>query len=198
MIISGEILIKSGAEVTIFRSNQNIFTEGSKAKFYYQILEGIVKISNSFEDGKEFVHGFPFDGHYFGESYLFTENKYAVSATALTYCKVDQLCKEKFIKLLIEKPDLHFAINKYTADRLHFRYLISSFLGISEPVIKVTKLLDHLKSYFECPKKFTFQVPFIRQQLSSLIGIRVETLIRVIKILENQNKVIIKGKKIYY
>ena len=37
------------------------------ADYYYQIHSGVVKLNNVFEDGKEFIHDFPFEGHCFGE-----------------------------------------------------------------------------------------------------------------------------------
>ncbi|WP_288243871.1 Crp/Fnr family transcriptional regulator, partial [uncultured Chryseobacterium sp.] len=175
-----------------------IFEEGSAAKYYYQIATGTVKINNYFEDGKEFVHGFPFDGHCFGESYLFTSNVYAVNAKAERDSDIYRLDAENFIRLLKERPELHFAVSAYTAERLHFRYIIASCLAISSPMIKVLKLMEHLKQYFKKEEQFELLIPFTRRQLASLLGLRVETVIREIKKLETQNRIKIVGNKLYF
>ncbi|WP_120213810.1 helix-turn-helix domain-containing protein [Epilithonimonas arachidiradicis] len=44
---------------------------------------------------------------------------------------------------------------------------------------------------------FDFEIPYTRKQLAALIGLRVETIIRAIKSLESQNKLLIVGGKIY-
>ncbi|MFC5872245.1 Crp/Fnr family transcriptional regulator [Chryseobacterium arachidis] len=90
----------------------------------------------------------PYKGHCFGESYLLTEKLYAVNAVALTDSTIIKLSKDSFLTLIEKHPKIFFDINRYTSERLHFRYIISSFLAISDPFIKVHKLLDHLKSHF--------------------------------------------------
>ena len=66
MIIPENILFKHGAKIKHFKSDDLIFKEGDYARYYFQIGSGLVKLNNVFEDGKEFVHGFPFEGHCFG------------------------------------------------------------------------------------------------------------------------------------
>ncbi|WP_294264076.1 Crp/Fnr family transcriptional regulator [uncultured Chryseobacterium sp.] len=198
MIISEEILFEYGAVLQDFMQDEYIFREGGQSQFYFQIRTGVVKLNNFFEDGKEFVHGFPYDGHCFGEIYLLTEKQYAMNAIAVTGCTIIKLNKTAYLKMVHENPQLFFKINRYTAERLHFRYLVSSFLAILDPQIKIQKLLDHLKSYFGYQEKYSFLVPFTRYQLASLTGMRVETLIRTIKKMEKLNIVRIDNTKIYY
>ncbi|WP_267282524.1 Crp/Fnr family transcriptional regulator [Chryseobacterium luquanense] len=198
MLISNQILISFGAEVQSYLPNQFIFNEGNTAKYYYQIKNGTVKLNNYFENGKEFIHGFPFDGHCIGESYLFTENLYAMNAVAITKCEIIRLEKHKFLRILLEEPLLFFKLNEYTADRLHFRYIVSTFLAISDPDIRIKKLLDHIKNYFNHQEKYSFLVPYTRQQLAALVGLRVETVIRSIKKMQKINLLKIDGNKIYY
>ncbi|MCX8523263.1 helix-turn-helix domain-containing protein [Chryseobacterium formosus] len=98
----------------------------------------------------------------------------------------------------MEEPLLFLKLNEYTADRLHFRYIVSTFLAIPDPDIRVKKLLDHIKNYFNHQEKYSFVVPYTRQQLAALIGLRVETVIRSIKKMQKINLLKIDGNKIYY
>ncbi|MBO6183854.1 MAG: helix-turn-helix domain-containing protein, partial [Chryseobacterium sp.] len=59
-------------------------------------------------------------------------------------------------------------------------------------------LMDYMKS-FECPKKrFTFQIPLTRQQMANLTGLCVETVIRTLKKMERDGKLLIENGKILY
>lgn len=198
MIISEEILFEHGAVLHNFMQDEFIFKEGGVSQHYFQISTGVVKLNNFFEDGKEFVHGFPYEGHCFGETYLLTDKRYAMNAIALTDCTVLKLDKKSYLALIHHHPQIFFKVSRYSAERLHFRYVISSFLAILDPQIKIQKLLDHLKGYFGYKDKYSFLVPFTRYQLASLTGMRVETLIRTVKKMEKMNILKIDNTKIYY
>ncbi|MFL9833652.1 Crp/Fnr family transcriptional regulator [Chryseobacterium terrae] len=198
MIISDELLFQCGAFTKSYAENEIIFGEGSPAKYFYQIQKGTIKLCNIFDNGKEFIHGFPYDGHCFGESYLLNEKSYAVSAIAVKSSTVILLPKTSYLDLVMNKPEILIDVSRYTSERLHFRYLVSSFLAISDPMIRVKKILDHLKEYFGYTEELSFQVPFTRNQLASLTGLRVETIIRVIKKMESSGVLKIDHSKIYY
>lgn len=198
MVICEDLLFSHGATAQIINSQEYIFQEGTTSKFYFQIKKGTVKINNFTVDGKEFIHGLPFDGHCFGESYIFTQTPYGVNAVAVIECEVIKLEKEKFVQLLLSSPQLFLKINKYTAERLHFRYLISTFLCETDPLIRITKLLNYMKGYFKCVDKYSFIVPYTRTQLASLTGLRIETVIRTIKKMEIYGHAKIIDRKIYY
>ncbi|WP_262152754.1 Crp/Fnr family transcriptional regulator [Chryseobacterium foetidum] len=198
MVISEDILFENGAEVRSYSENEIIFSEGTLTKKYFQILEETVKINNTFDDGKEFVHGFPFKGHCIGESYLYTDTPYGIGATALATSEIIILTKSQYYFTLIQKkPEIILDVNRYTAERLHFRYLISSFLSVKDPVIKIQKLLDHLKNYFGHTEPYSFQVPYTRYQLATLTGLRLETIIRIIKKMQSLKILKIEHSKIY-
>lgn len=85
MVICEDLLFSHGAITYSYNSDEYIFQEGTLSKFYFQIQEGTVKINNFHENGKEFIHGFPFKGHCFGESYLFTEIPYGINAITIDF-----------------------------------------------------------------------------------------------------------------
>lgn len=198
MIICEDLLFSHGAILEKYNATDSIFKEGTAAKYYFQIRSGTVKLNTFLEDGKEFVHGLPFDGHCIGESYLFTDHHYAVNAIAITDCDIIKISKTKFLQILLEKPTLMLEINKYMADRMHFRFMISSFLAISDPIVKLMKLFDHIKKYFGFEETYSFLIPYTRQQIATLTGLRVETVIRYVKKMQEQKLVKIESTKIYY
>ncbi|WFB68879.1 Crp/Fnr family transcriptional regulator [Chryseobacterium sp. WX] len=198
MVISEDLLFSHEATLENYEAGDAVFQEGTAAKYYFQIRQGTVKLNTFLEDGKEFVHGFPFYGHCIGESYLFTDHHYAINAIAVTHCEIIKISKTKVLEILLEKPELILEINKYMADRMHFRFMISSFLAISDPIVKLMKLFDHIKKYFGFQEPYSFLVPYTRQQIATLTGLRVETVIRYVKKMEEQKMVKIESTKIYY
>lgn len=64
--------------------------------------------------------------------------------------------------------------------------------------IRIKGVLDYHKSFDHNQEQFSFEVPLTRQQLASMTGLRVETVIRTIKKMEQQNIVKIINRKIYY
>lgn len=198
MVVDEKILISLGAVEKIFQSGEKIFSKDSYCSYYYQIKKGTVKLFNIEEDGKEFVHGFPFEGHCFGESYLFNDLPYAIEAEAVNEIVIYVLEKDVLISYLKENIYMLLKINTYTAERIHFRYLISSFLIISNPARRIIILFDHLKQYFGVEGQYSFKIPYTRNQISCLTGLRTETVIRTLKKLEVDKKLKILDRKIFY
>jgi CRP/FNR family transcriptional regulator, anaerobic regulatory protein len=198
MIICENLLFSYGAKLQNYSSGEFIFEEGSSAKYYLQIKAGTAKLNNFHEDGKEFIHGIPFDGHCIAETYVFSDKNYALNAIAVTDCEIIKLEKNKFKNLLLERPDLIFHLYEYTAARMHYKFVISAPLSMMDPPSKLKRLLEHLKNYFGFEEPFSFLVPYTRQQLASLTGLRIETIIRTIKKMEKENLVKLDNTKIYF
>ncbi|MDQ0593131.1 CRP-like cAMP-binding protein [Chryseobacterium ginsenosidimutans] len=197
MIICENLLFSHGAEVHNYKSSEYIFREEGTPKHYLQIKSGKVKLSSFLEDGKEFIHGIPFDGHCFAETYLFHDRKYAVNAIAVTNCEIIKLEKQKLIELLLKKPELILNLYSYTAERMHYRYLTSASFSFKDPITKLNLIMNHLKTLFGFEDRFSFLIPYTRQQLASLTGMRIETVIRAIKKMEKQDIIKIDNSKIY-
>jgi CRP-like cAMP-binding protein len=197
MIISENLLFSHGAELQNYNSGEFIFEEGSIPKYYFQIKSGTVKLSSFLEDGKEFIHGIPFDGHCVAETYLFNNKNYAVNAIAVTDCSIIKLEKKRLIELVLKNPELILNMYSYTADRMHYRYIVSAPFSFKDPLTKLHLIMNHVKAHFGFKEKFSFLIPYTRQQLASLTGLRIETVIRTIKKMEKQNLVKIDNSKIY-
>ncbi|WP_312393712.1 Crp/Fnr family transcriptional regulator [Chryseobacterium sp.] len=198
MIICEELLLSHGAELQNYNSGEFIFEEGATPRYYYQIKSGTVVINSILDDGKEFIHGIPFEGHCFAETYVFHNSNYAINAIAVTACEILRIEKNKFFKFLMKYPEQIFNIYSYTADRMHYRYLTSAALSFKDPLTKIDLVMKYLKDYFGGKEKHSFLIPYTRQQLASLTGLRIETVIRTVKKMEKLDMVKIDSTKIYY
>ncbi|WP_423775412.1 helix-turn-helix domain-containing protein [Chryseobacterium joostei] len=59
-------------------------------------------------------------------------------------------------------------------------------------------MLDYFKELSNAKEQYGYRVPFTRQQIANLTGLRVETVIRLIKKMERQKIVKLKQHQIFY
>ncbi|MEF9478752.1 Crp/Fnr family transcriptional regulator [Chryseobacterium sp. 1B4] len=172
-----------------------VFTEGSLAKFYFQIVSGAVELNNYFEDGKAFIQNIIYEGQSLGEPFLFINHPYPVNAIARNDCKILKLSKDKFLRLFNENTNVMIELCRLMSHKLFYKYILSYNLSHNEPQIRIKVMLEYLRSiHCGCEEK-AFVVPFTRQQIADLTGLRVETVIRVIKMAED-NIITLNGRKI--
>lgn len=197
-MIFENLLLSSGADIKTYKTNDIIFREGESPLYYFQIIKGKIKLNNYNEDGKEFIQNILSDGQSFGESLLFIDRPYPMNAIAINDSKIIKLPKSHFLKLVEQNPEISFNIYQCLADRMYYKYIMLHNLSFQNPEAKLKLFMDYLKSYHDDKAPYSFQVPLTRQQLASLTGLRVETVIRVIKNMEKNNVLKIKNRKIYY
>jgi len=195
-MINEELLLEFGAELKEYSKSDTIFNEGESARNYYQIKEGIVKMNNYNDDGKEFIQGIFYKEQSFGEPPLFIDIKYPANAAALASTTILALSKEKLFNLLLENPEIHLNITKSLAKRLHYKAIIASEISSHEPEHRVLRFFDYLKNdVFKVTS--VFEVEYTRQQIADILGLRVETVIRVIKNLEKKKELQIIKRKVF-
>ncbi|WP_312079097.1 Crp/Fnr family transcriptional regulator [Chryseobacterium sp.] len=198
MVIDEEILFTYGAEIQNYKAGEPVFIEGSVPKFYYQIRSGLVKLNVYKDDGSEFIHSLPSAGHCIAETFLWYDVPYCINAITMNDVEVIRLKKDVFLDLVNERSDLMSNVMAYTSERMFNRYRMLTTLSVNNPSYKILNVLDFLKSHHNITEPFEFIVPFSRQQLGALTGLRVETVIRTVKKLEKQNLVKISNGKICF
>ncbi|MBL1221066.1 Crp/Fnr family transcriptional regulator [Chryseobacterium sp. L7] len=197
MIIE-DLLISFGAETKNYESGDIIFREGEFSTFYYQIEKGQIKLNNYTEDGKEFIQNIFSHGHSFGESLLFVDRPYPMNAIAIEDSTIYRLPKSSFLNLIKQNQEVSLNVYQCMAERMYYKYIMLYNLSSQNPILKLKQLMDYLKSYHEDKTPYSFQIPLTRQQLASLTGLRVETVIRAIKSMEKEKILKIEKRKIMY
>ena len=195
-MIKVELLKKYGAVEKHLHKGQTLFQEGDKAVFYYQILDGTIKMNNYNENGQETIQGLFNAGQSFGEPAVFGEFEYPANAEAVK--KTHLICLEKnlFKQLLKENADVSFIFLKTLSKRLRFKAIISKEVKSQDAEHQLMTLLEYLKQNAN-PTTKKYCVDITRQTLANLTGLRVETVIRTIKKLAADGKIEIKNRKIY-
>jgi CRP-like cAMP-binding protein len=196
-MIEVKVLEKYGARRLELKKDEFIFYEGDDALHYFQVLTGSVKMVTNSSQGQEFIQGIFGANTSFGEPPLFSGFKYPSGAVALEPTVLMRLPKEKFFQLLKENFEIHLKLDQVLCQRLKYKSLVLSEISFSDPEHRIMTLLNYLKKeWANAGKAEKYQVPFTRQQIADMTGLRVETVIRAVKKLEDENKLKIVGHKI--
>jgi CRP-like cAMP-binding protein len=121
-----------------------------------------------------------------------------MNAIAMVDTTILRLPKPRFMDLINKNQEVSLNVYKCLAERMYYKYMMLYNLSVQNPVLKLKQLLDYLKSYYDDKSPYSFQVPMTRQQLASLTGLRVETVIRAIKSMEKDKILKIENRKIMY
>lgn len=195
-MISVDLILSCGGTLRDVSKNELIFKAGYFPSYYYQVVEGKVKMNNYSDDGKEFIQEIFTAGRSFGEPPLFINEPYPANAIAISAGVVVQIKKSLFDEMLYKYPEVSVEINRSLARRLYYKAIMAPELSSQSPEKRLLKLLHYLKQQTPI-KSELFLVELSRQQLADLTGLRVETVIRTIKHLEKQDYLKIIEGKIY-
>lgn len=174
-----------------------IFQQGDPATNFHIVRTGKVKMSTYNNEGKEFVQGYFTENQSFGEPPFFNNLPYPASAIAVTESEVWKCPYESFMNLLRDNFEIHLKLTQALSGRLVYKSMMLSEIAGEESEHRLTTLIEYFRGESGIPADEPYKVPFTRQQLADMTGLRVETVIRAIKSMEQKNILKIdKGGKI--
>jgi len=198
MHIDTDLLYTWGAVAKKVPKNSIIFFENDAAISYYQILEGTVKMSYTNEDGKDLTVGIFNEGNSFGEPPLFIGQPYPASAMAQTDCVILKLSKTNFFSFLEENPEMQFKILKLFAWKIYNKIVFSKNIVNHKPEYRIQYFLDNLKKQQNISSSMKMKIPYTRQEIADFTGLRVETVIRTLSVMNKNKKIEIVDHKLFY
>jgi CRP-like cAMP-binding protein len=194
-LVPRSLLKQYGGKLLQVRKGDSIFREGEPAHFFYQVDEGQVKMITSSQDGREFIQGVFNKGESFGEPPLFCGVYYPATAYCMERSSIYRLEKDRFFDLLHDHFDIHLRLNKVLCSRLRYKNVMLNEVAFYEPEHRLAKFFETFARQAGEPAA-ELVIPYTRQELADLTGMRVETAIRTIKKLERAGKVALRGRKI--
>lgn len=194
-MISEDILLKYDATLEHYHAEDLIFEEKSRADFYFQLKSGEIKMYNMNENGKEFIQGFFYAGESFGEPPLLANVKYPAKAMAVKESQIYKLPKKRLLTLLEDHPKISLKFAREMAKRLFYKAIILKEISGHPPEHRILTLIDYLKQ--EEGVTGIYKVELTRQQIADLTGLRIETVIRAVKQLEQDEELQIIKRKIH-
>jgi CRP-like cAMP-binding protein len=198
MLIPSKVLQSYNARLVRIRKDQILFIGGENATDFFQMEEGQVRMYILNNEGQEFTQGVFQAGESFGEPALLGNFPYPSSAIAITDGKVWRLPKPEFLQLLKENFELHLKLDHVLCQRLQYKSMVLTEISAHTPEHRLTTIMNYLKSKMNFKGNAKTIIPYTRQQLADMTGLRVETVIRTIKKMEQERKLLIEERKIKF
>lgn len=196
-MVNIDLLLTYGANYKKVAKGEIIFSEGATAQFYHQLVEGKVRWVNIDDEGKEFIQQMIEPGECFGEMTMFDGDTYAATAIADEDSVIIRLHQATFHQLLKDHPSIVASFNRLLSQRLRYKFMLVKELASYSPGHRILALIRYMKE-----NKMNFcskcnKLLLTRQQLANMTGLRVETVIRTIKDLEEKKFLTIQKGKVY-
>ena len=164
----------------------------------YFILDGSVTVLIEDDDGREIVLAYLNKGDFFGEMGLFDEQtKRSAWVRARTSCEVAEISYTKFRQVAQEHSDIVFTMASQMAARLRITSRKVSDLAFMDVSGRVARtLLDLCKQPDAMTHPDGMQIRITRQEIGKIVGCSREMVGRVLKSMEEQELITVKGKTI--
>ncbi len=197
-MINTNLLLARGASYKKLIPREILFAEGEPCEYYYQVVRGQLRWVNFNKEGDEYLQTLVEKSESIGELPLFDGDVYAATAIANKSSLVLRLPKEAFHQLLIEQPEIHFAFSKLLTQRLRFKFFLLKEMANHDSEKIITALLNYLHKKKDHVCVVCNQVRSNRRQISEMTGLRVETVIRVMRNLNEKGVIQIHNRKAYF
>ncbi|MBN4080447.1 cAMP-activated global transcriptional regulator CRP [Beggiatoa alba] len=179
-----------------YQSKCVIIYAGDKSDVLYYIVEGSVSVLIEDEDGREIVLAYLNKGDFFGEMALFGEEPdRSAWVRSRTECEVAEISFSKFRQLYQEYPEILFTMAAQMASRLRHTSRKVNDLAFIDVTGRVSRaLLDLSKQPDAMTHPDGMQIRITRQEIGRIVGCSREMVGRVLKTMEEQGLINVKGK----
>lgn len=179
-----------------YPAKSTLIYAGDKSDSLYYIIKGSVTVIIEDDEGREMIVAYLNDGDFFGEMGLFEKmDSRSAWVRAKTECEVAEISYSKFQELAEDHPEFLFAIGTQMAKRLRNTTRKVGDLAFLDVTGRVARtLLDLCKEPDAMTHPDGMQIKITRQEIGRIVGCSREMVGRVLKTLEDQGLVTVKGK----
>lgn len=192
--------ISAISRIEQFRKNQHIFLENDSYRGFYIVLKGNVKVYRISSDGKEYILHLRKPPQLFADVPLFEEGgNYPANAQALEDSLLLFIPKEEFKELIRKNPSIALKMLAGFAKRM--RQMTKKMEEISTKEVS-NRLAGFILEEIEKNGSAKLKEPFLRLTISkatvaAYLGTITETLSRTFKKFQDENIIVVNGKKIF-
>ena len=186
-----------------YPSKTAIFRPGDPASTLYYVIDGSLTVSSEDDEGRELILAYMNKGEFIGEMGLYIDTtRREVLVRSRTPCELAEISYERLFNLFTgplssECPRILFAIGSQLTKRLlHTSRKVSrlAFMDVTGRVARTLLDLCHEPDALSHPQGT--QIRISRQEISRIVGCSREMVGRVLKQLEENGKISVKGKTI--
>ncbi len=179
-----------------YPAKSTLIYAGDDSDALYYIIRGSVTVLIEDDEGREMIVAYLNEGDFFGEMGLFDESAgRSAWVKAKTECEVAEISYEKFKSLSNQDADILFAVSAQLAGRLRATTRKVGDLAFLDVTGRVAHtLLELCKQPDAMTHPDGMQIKITRQEIGRIVGCSREMVGRVLKTLEEQGLVQVKGK----
>lgn len=179
-----------------YPARSTIIYAGDKSDALYFIVKGSVTVLIEDDDGKEMIVAYLNKGDFFGEMGLFDAgDTRSAWVKAKVETEVAEISYAKFREISDQHPEILYAIGGQMAQRLRETTRKVGDLAFVDVTGRVARtLLELTKQPDAMTHPDGHQIKITRQEIGRIVGCSREMVGRVLKILEEQGLVSVKGK----
>lgn len=174
-----------------YKKGEVIYSPGQQPRFVYFITKGQVRMVTVNGDGKEFIQGIFKKNQYFGEPAMLLSKPYLAYTIATEDTSLILLEREQFLSLLENNREFSVEVITTLSKRLFYKSMMLEELANEHADHRLRTLVTYL-----CKELKPDEVlPVTRQALADMSGLRVETVIRLIKKMSETGEIkLLRGK----
>ena len=182
-----------------YTAKSTIIYAGDRCDSLFFIIKGSVTILIEDDEGREMIIGYLNAGDFFGEMGLFDkegqEQERSAWVRAKSECEVAEISYCKFRDITLQDPDILLTLGSQMAERLRKTTRKVGDLAFLDVTGRVARtLLDLCKQPDAMTHPDGMQIKITRQEIGRIVGCSREMVGRVLKSLEEQGLVHVKGK----
>lgn len=182
-----------------YTAKSTIIYAGDRCETLFFIIKGSVTILIEDDDGREMIIAYLNQGDFFGEMGLFDqegqEHERSAWVRAKTECEVAEISYVKFRELAHQDPEILYTLGNQLAERLRKTTRKVGDLAFLDVTGRVARtLLELCKQPDAMTHPDGMQIKITRQEIGRIVGCSREMVGRVLKSLEEQGLVNVKGK----
>ncbi len=155
-----------------FPKKASIIDCGDKSDTLYYLLDGSTSEVIGDDDGNEIVLRYLFEGDFFGEIGLFSEeSQYETSVVARKECEVAAVSYDAIMKVIDQHPEMMFALASHLVRQLHKtteKVHDLAFLDVTGRV--ASTLLDLAKNPDSISHREGRQIRLTQQEIARIVG----------------------------
>lgn len=167
-----------------------LFGQGDLATFVFNVIEGALRLTRLLPDGRRQVMGFVLPGDFLG---LALQERYSVSAEALTPVKACRFERQDFAAVVEVKPHLLKSLHERAGYELTLAQDQMVLLGRRTAEEKVAAFLLSLRDRFARTghSSVTVELPMGRQDMADYLGLTMETVSRMLTRLDRAHAILL-------
>jgi CRP-like cAMP-binding protein len=184
-------------ETLTVKKKGTVFFENDSMTDIYLVKNGIIKVYKSLQDGRQQILRLCGLGEILGLDAIFLK-RYLTTAKAVTESTICKIHKKDFLDFISTKQKLSLKLLQATSEELAFSQNQIFNLGTRTAKERIADFLLYVyNSQCDCkvnPKKINLCIS--RQEISELLGIKQETVVRILTQLRIANLIQIQGRDI--